>query len=47
MAWPVIKEIFYDHFAKPRPNKTHEVLAAGEARDLLRALITRNVDSVR
>ena len=27
-AWPVIKEIFYDHFGKAKPNRAHEVLAA-------------------
>jgi hypothetical protein len=26
-AWPVIKEIFYDHFGAARPNKAHLVLA--------------------
>ncbi len=29
-AWPVIKEIFYDHFGTARPNRAHEVLAAWE-----------------
>jgi hypothetical protein len=27
-AWPVIREIFYDQFAKAKPNRAHEVLAA-------------------
>ncbi len=31
-AWPVIKEIFYDHFGAARPNRAHEVLAAWETR---------------
>jgi hypothetical protein len=26
-AWPVIREIFYDHFGKAKPNEAHEVLA--------------------
>jgi len=46
-AWPVIKEIFYDHFGKARPNRAHEVLAAWEARGLLKTLITQNIDSVQ
>jgi NAD-dependent deacetylase len=46
-AWPVIKEIFYDHFGAARPNKAHEVLAAWEARDLLKILITQNIDSMQ
>ena len=29
-AWPVIREIFYDHFGKAKPNRAHEVLAAWE-----------------
>ena len=46
-AWPVIREIFYDHFGKARPNRAHEVLAAWEARGLLKTLITQNIDSVQ
>jgi NAD-dependent deacetylase len=46
-AWPVIREIFYDHFGKAKPNKAHEVLAAWEARGLLKVLITQNIDSVQ
>ncbi|MBN2565160.1 MAG: hypothetical protein JXB46_05570 [Candidatus Eisenbacteria bacterium] len=35
VSWPVLKEIFYDHFGAARPNRAHEVLAAWEARGLL------------
>jgi len=45
-AWPVLKEIFYDHFGAARPNRAHEVLAAWEARGLLKTVITQNIDSV-
>lgn len=45
-AWPVLREIFYDHFGRARPNQAHEVLAAWEARGLLRVLITQNIDSL-
>ena len=45
-SWPILKEIFYDHFGAARPNKAHEVLAAWEARGLLKTVITRNIDSV-
>ena len=51
-AWPVIREIFYDHFGKARPNRAHEVLAAWEAqgagpdgRRLLQCLVTHNIDN--
>jgi len=54
-SWPILREIFYDHFGKARPNKAHEVLAAWEARGagpdgrggLLKVLITQNIDSVQ
>jgi NAD-dependent deacetylase len=29
-SWPILREIFYDHFGRARPNKAHEVLAAWE-----------------
>jgi NAD-dependent deacetylase len=45
-AWPVIKEIFYDNFGQARPNRAHEVLAAWEARGLLHALVTQNIDNL-
>ena len=47
VSWPILKEIFYDHFGTARPNRAHEVLAAWEARGLLKTVITQNVDSVQ
>ena len=47
VSWPVLKDIFYAHFGAARPNRAHEVLAAWEARGLLKVLITQNVDSVQ
>jgi len=44
-SWPILREIFYDHFGKARPNRAHEVLAAWEARGLLKTLITQNIDN--
>jgi NAD-dependent deacetylase len=46
-AWPILKDIFYEHFEKAKPNRAHEVLATWEARGLLKNLITQNVDSVQ
>ena len=46
-SWPILREIFYAHFGKARPNRAHEVLAAWEARGLLKVLITQNIDSVQ
>ena len=56
-AWPVIREIFYDHFGKARPNRAHQVLARLEndgwprgpgsnERSQLKTLITQNIDSL-
>jgi NAD-dependent deacetylase len=46
-CWPVIREIFYDHFGQAKPNRAHEVLAAWEARGLLKVLITQNIEDLR
>ena len=40
-AWPVIREIFCDHFGKARPNRAHEVLAAWAAQALMAAAACR------
>jgi len=45
-SWPILREIFYDHFGKAKPNRAHEVLAAWEARGLLKCLITQNIDNL-
>jgi len=46
-AWPVIREIFYNHFGKAKPNAAHLVLAHLEAAGLLKVLITQNIDSLQ
>ena len=30
VSWPILREIFYDHFGRACPNRAHEVLAAWE-----------------
>jgi NAD-dependent deacetylase len=45
-CWPVIREIFYDHFAKAEPNRGHAVLAELEAEGRLKALVTQNIDDL-
>jgi len=45
-CWRILKEIFYEHFAKAQPNDAHRVLAWLEKRGLLKAVITQNIDSV-
>ena len=38
----MIRKIFYDHFGTAKPNRAHEVLAAWEARGLLKCLTIQN-----
>lgn len=45
-CWPLIKEIFYDSFARAEPNPGHLALAAMEERELLKSLITQNIDDL-
>ncbi len=45
-SWETIKEIFYDHFSKSKPNKAHYILAQWEARGILKAIITQNIDNL-
>jgi NAD-dependent deacetylase len=58
VSWPILKEIFYDHFGKAQPNRAHEMLAACETkgyprgdgtadRGHLKTVITQNIDSVQ
>ncbi len=45
-SWPVIKEIFYDHFGGALPNAAHKLLAYLEREGLLKCVITQNIDSL-
>lgn len=45
-CWPIIKEIFYDHFGDARPNGAHEVLAVWEQAGLLKSIVTQNIDNL-
>ena len=45
-TWPVINEIFYQFFAKAKPNKAHFFLARLQQEGLLKALITQNIDNL-
>ncbi|GAH77686.1 unnamed protein product, partial [marine sediment metagenome] len=46
-VWPVLKELFYEHFASAKPNKAHYVLARLEQRGALKMLITQNIDNLQ
>lgn len=45
-SWEVIREIFYNLFGKVKPNGAHFALASLEAKGLLSAVITQNVDNL-
>jgi NAD-dependent deacetylase len=45
-AWKAIKALFYDHWGTCVPNAAHRVLADWEARGLLTATITQNIDGL-
>ncbi len=45
-SWEVIREIFYEVFGRVQPNTAHYALAEMEARNLVHAVITQNVDNL-
>ncbi len=45
-SWAVIRDIFYDLFGQVLPNVAHYALAEMEARGLLQAVVTQNVDNL-
>lgn len=45
-SWEVIREIFYDLFGRVQPNIAHYTLAQMEAKGLVSAVITQNVDNL-
>jgi NAD-dependent deacetylase len=46
IAWPVIREIFYDHFGAAKPNRAHLALARLESDGRLKVLVTQNIDNL-
>lgn len=44
--WGYIKEIFYDYFAEAESNKAHKFLVELENKDLIKAVITQNIDNL-
>lgn len=45
-SWLIIKDIFYDYFAKAEPNKAHQVIARLEKDGYVKAVITQNIDNL-
>jgi len=45
-SWKLIKNIFYDSFAKAKPNDAHYVLAELANKGLLDVIVTQNIDNL-
>ncbi len=45
-SWAAIKELFYDHLGKAKPNPAHLALAKLEQAGKLMAIITQNIDNL-
>jgi len=45
-SWKYIKEIFYDYMQDIKPNDAHKFLADLEAQNILKAVITQNIDNL-
>ncbi len=45
-SWKLLKKLFFETFAKSRPNEAHYVLARLEQGGLIKALITQNIDNL-
>jgi NAD-dependent deacetylase len=45
-SWRVIFEIFYHYFLDARPNPAHKLLAMLESKEILKSVITQNIDNL-
>jgi len=45
-SWKIIRSIFYEYFGKTIPNKAHLVLARLELAEMLKCVITQNIDNL-
>jgi NAD-dependent deacetylase len=45
-SWKLLKKLFFETFEKAAPNKAHIVLAELERMNILKALITQNIDNL-
>lgn len=46
LSWEAVKDIFYDTFVSAKPNTAHNVLAEWENKDILKYVITQNIDNL-
>ncbi len=45
-SWKLIKEIFYDFFGQAEPNLAHKGIGKLEQKDIVKAVITQNIDNL-
>jgi NAD-dependent deacetylase len=45
-TWPVIRKLFYQYFREAVPNEAHHLLATLESREILKSVITQNIDNL-
>ncbi len=45
-SWPVIKEIFYDFYGAAKPNPAHTSVAELEKMNIVKRVITQNIDDL-
>ena len=45
-SWKVIKEIFYDFFGIAKPNDAHQIIADLERNNIVKVVITQNIDNL-
>lgn len=43
-SWTLIKQIFYDHYEAAQPNEAHVAIAQLECWDIVKQVITQNID---
>jgi NAD-dependent deacetylase len=45
-CWPVIRELFFDHFTAAVPNSAHLLMSRMEKEGMLKSIITQNIDNL-
>ncbi|GAU09469.1 SIR2 family NAD-dependent protein deacylase [Desulfoplanes formicivorans] len=45
-AWKAIREIFYDFMGRAEPNRAHQGIARLEQMDIVKSVITQNIDNL-
>lgn len=45
-SWLFLKEIFFTHFGKAKPNFAHKAIAELEKKGIVKAIITQNIDNL-